>query len=205
MHDHPAHAPTMAAAGGDWYGDANHRLPTLYSPRLRLRWMDNDDLGALYRMFSDRDALRWWSHGPLASADDASIYLEEVHRGHRQGDLLQWGFERLDHHGVIGTALLAGVDSVHGRAEMRLLLKSQYWGHGYGREAATALLAHAFSDLGLRRIEAEVAPGNKASLKALESVGFKREGYLRQRWVIRGETQDSILLALLASEFAAPQ
>jgi RimJ/RimL family protein N-acetyltransferase len=200
MHDQPAHAPTLATAGGDWYGD--HRLPTLYSPRLRLRWLDNDDLGALYRMFSDREALRWWNHPPLASADDASIYLEGVHRGHRQGDLLQWGFERLDTHGIIGTALLAGVDPMHGRAEMRLLLKSRFWGHGYGREAARALLAYAFNDLGLRRIEAEATPGNRPSLKALEAVGFKREGYLRQRWLIGGEPQDSILLALLASEFA---
>ena len=202
MHDQTTHAPTLATAGGDWYGDPHHRLPTLYSPRLRLRWIDNDDLGALYHMFSDRDSLRWWSHPPLATAEDASIYIEEVHRGHRQGDLLQWGFERLDHHGIIGTVLLAHLDAAQGRAELRLLLKSQFWGHGYGREAANALLGHAFADLGLRRVEAEVAPGNKATLKALEAVGFKREGYLRQRWVIRGETQDSILLALLASEFA---
>ena len=185
----------------DWM-DAGHRLPTLDGPRVRLRWIANEDLDALYGVFSDRDALRWWRHPPFASTDDASIYLEQVHRGHEHGDLLQWGIETRDEGELIGTCLLAGVDAVHGRAEMRLLLRSRYWGQGYGREAGTVMLGHAFGELGLRRIEAETPPANAASLKALEALGFKREGYLRQRWLVRGETQDSVLLALLAQDFA---
>jgi RimJ/RimL family protein N-acetyltransferase len=196
------HAPTAAAMAPDWRGpDAARRLPTLYGPRLRLRWMDQDDLEALFGVFSDRDALRWWRHPPFASADDASIYLEQVHRGHEHGDLFQWGVEREVDGEMLGTVLLAGIDFVHGRGELRLLLKSGHWGQGYGREAATVLLAHAFGDMGLRRIEAETPPANVASLKALEALGFKREGYSRQRWLVRGETQDSVMLGLLASEF----
>ena len=196
------HAPPPAATGPDWRGmDARQRLPTLNGPRLRLRWMDQDDLEGLFGVFSDRDALRWWRHPAFTSADDASIYLEQVHRGHEHGDLFQWGVERELDNELIGTALLAGVDFVHGRAELRLLLKSKHWGQGYGREAATVLLAHAFGELGLRRLEAETPPANATSLKALEALGFKREGYLRQRWLVRGETQDSVMLGLLAADF----
>ena len=196
------HAPPAAASVPDWRRvDQAHRLPTLEGLRLRLRWLDQDDLESLFGVFSDRDALRWWRHPPFASTDDASIYLEQVHRGHEHGDLLQWGVERQADGEMMGTALLAGVDAVHGRAELRLLLKSKHWGQGYGREAATVLLAHAFGDLGLRRIEAETPPANTGSLKALEALGFKREGYLRQRWLVRGQTQDSVLLGLLAAEF----
>jgi RimJ/RimL family protein N-acetyltransferase len=196
------HAPTTAASGPDWRGmEAGHRLPTLDGSRLRLRWLDQDDLDALFGVFSDRDALRWWRHPPFASADDASIYLEQVHRGHEHGDLFQWGVERQADGELVGTALLAGVDFVHGRAELRLLLKSRHWGQGYGREAAVVLLAHAFGELGLRRIEAETPPANAGALKTLEGLGFKREGYLRQRWLVRGETQDSVMLGLLGADF----
>ena len=188
----------------DWL-DSGHRLPTLDGPRVRLRCIGHEDLDALFGVFSDRDALRWWRHPPFASTDDATIYLEQVHRGHVHGDLLQWGVETRDDGDLIGTCLLAGVDAVHGRAEMRLLLRSRYWGKGYGREAASVMLAHAFGELGLRRIEAETPPANAASLKALEALGFKREGYLRQRWLVRGLTQDSVLLALLAQDFAQAQ
>jgi RimJ/RimL family protein N-acetyltransferase len=183
--------------------DGAQRLPTLIGPRVCLRWIGLDDLEALFGVFSDRDALRWWRHPPFASTDDASIYLEQIHRGHEHGDLLQWGIERKADGELMGTVLLADVDPVHGHAEMRLLLRSRHWGNGYGREAATVMLEHAFSELGLRRIEAETPPANAHSLKTLEGLGFKREGYLRQRWLVRGETQDSVLLALLAGEFAA--
>jgi RimJ/RimL family protein N-acetyltransferase len=198
-----ASLPDPGARAAEWIPAESPRLPTLHAERVRLRWLDQDDLDALFGVYSDREALRWWNEPPFATTDDASIYLEQVHRGQRQGDLLQWGIERLDGHELIGTALLAGVDPVQGRAELRVLLKSAFWGHGYGREAATALLTHAFGDLGLRRIEAETPPGNRTSLKALEALGFKREGFLRQRWLVRGKTQDSVLLGLLAHEFRA--
>jgi [ribosomal protein S5]-alanine N-acetyltransferase len=201
---HATPFPTRPDPGPEWMErDSVHRLPTLEGERLRLRWIEQADLDALYGVLSDRDALRWWRHPPLASTDDASIYLEQVHRSHEHGDLLQWGIELKDGQELIGTGLLAGVDAVHGRAELRLLLRSRYWGKGYGREAGNLLLAHAFGQLALRRIEAETPPVNAVSLKALEALGFKREGYLRQRWLVRGETQDSVLLALLAHEYAA--
>jgi ribosomal-protein-alanine N-acetyltransferase len=146
--------------------------------------------------------LRWWPHATLASSDDASIYVEEIEHGLRQGDLLHWGVERLEQRGLMGIAMLAGIDAGQGRAELRVLLRAPDQGHGYGGEAAAALVAHGFGELGLRRIEAEAAPGNKDTMESLESIGFRREGYLRQRWMLGGEVQDSILLALLASEFA---
>ena len=71
----------------------------------------------------------------------------------------------------------------------------------YAREALTVLLDHAFSSLGLRRIEADVDPRNQGSLNTLEALGFRREGYLRQRWRVAGEIQDSVLMGLLASEW----
>jgi RimJ/RimL family protein N-acetyltransferase len=66
-----------------------------------------------------------------------------------------------------------------------------------------ALLDHAFGALCLHRIEADVDPRNTPSLRTLERLGFVREGYLRQRWAVGGERQDSVLLGLLASDWSA--
>jgi RimJ/RimL family protein N-acetyltransferase len=200
MQERPSPSP-VATAGGEWLGESSHRLPTLRTARLRLRWLETDDLEPLYRLYSDRESMRWTPHTPLASAEDASIQLEEAHRGLRQGDRLQWGVERLETRGVIGTALLADVDLAQGHAQMRLLLDNRFRGQGYGRETGVALLAHAFNELGLRRVEAEIAAGNQPSLKTFEALGFKREGYLRQRRVVGTAIHDCVLLALLASEF----
>jgi RimJ/RimL family protein N-acetyltransferase len=72
------------------------------------------------------------------------------------------------------------------------------------RMALRTLIGHAFGTLGLRRLEADVDPRNERSLHALEALGFRREGLLRERWLVEGEIQDSVLLGLLRSEWQAP-
>ena len=67
-------------------------------------------------------------------------------------------------------------------------------------EALVGLLSSAFSDMGLRRIEAEVDVRNSASARLLARLGFVREGLLRQRWVSKGEVKDVEIHGLLRSE-----
>jgi RimJ/RimL family protein N-acetyltransferase len=68
-------------------------------------------------------------------------------------------------------------------------------------EAVQLLLDFAFGTLGLHRIEADADPRNERSLRLLERQGFRREGYLRERWHHNGEIQDAIFLGLIRSEW----
>jgi RimJ/RimL family protein N-acetyltransferase len=68
-------------------------------------------------------------------------------------------------------------------------------------EALQTLLNHAFEGLELRRLEADVDPRNTASIRTLERLGFKREGYLRERWHVAGEIQDALFYGLLKREW----
>ena len=43
----------------------------------------------------------------------------------------------------------------------------------------------------------------KKNFRTLETLGFRREGYLRQRWLVAGERQDSVLMGLLAGDWQA--
>ena len=54
-----------------------------------------------------------------------------------------------------------------------------YWGQGYAREAATATLAHARGDLGLRRVVAITSVDNDASIGLLGRLGFVFERMTR--------------------------
>lgn len=56
----------------------------------------------------------------------------------------------------------------------RLCLK--FWGKGYAKEAAAAMLKYGFDDLKLPKIMAFVLPQNRASVRILEQLGFQ---YLR--------------------------
>ena len=58
-----------------------------------------------------------------------------------------------------------------------------------------------FEALDLHRLEADADPDNERSLRVLERQGFRREGYLRERWHHLGEVRDGVLLGLLRREW----
>ena len=72
-------------------------------------------------------------------------------------------------------------------------------------EALCAVINHCFGAAGIRRIEAEVNPDNLASCRLLAKLGFVLEGRARQRWVAKGQTYDTNLYGLLATEWVQAQ
>lgn len=68
---------------------------------------------------------------------------------------------------------------------------------GYMTQAVGLLAAHAFGDLRLHRIEANVMPRNTASLRVLEKNGFQNEGISKFYLNINGVWEDHIHMVLL--------
>ncbi|WP_329565001.1 GNAT family N-acetyltransferase [Streptomyces sp. NBC_01361] len=63
-------------------------------------------------------------------------------------------------------------------------------GRGYMTEGLELVVRFAFSELGLHRLEANIQPANTASLKLVERLGFRREGYSPGFQLIDGVWQD---------------
>lgn len=176
-------------------------LPTIDTDRVRLRWLTGSDVPDLFEVFADPEVMRYWSSPALKERDEAEKLLDQIHQYHREKSLFQWGVALQDDDRVIGTCTLARIDAKNRRAEIGYALNRQQWGRGLMKEALTSLFDYAFSRLVLYRIEADVDPRNAASIALLETLGFEREGYLRERWLMEGETQDSVLLGLLESDW----
>jgi len=177
------------------------RLPTIIAPRVALRWLTDADVEALYAIFSHSTVMRYWSTAPMSELEQARKLVADVHEGFRARRLFQWGVARLEDDRIIGTCTLFAIQESQGRAEIGYALGHDHWGRGYMNEALTALVGFAFETLELRRLEADVDPQNSGSIKALERLGFQREGLLRERWKVNGELQDSVFLGLLQSEW----
>jgi RimJ/RimL family protein N-acetyltransferase len=181
------------------------RLPAIEAQRVRLRWLEDGDVDALHGIFGDARVTRYWSTPPFPDRSAAVEYLEKVREGFRRRELFQWGVARRADDAVIGTCTLARLDSVQRRAELGFALAFGEWGRGLMSEALGVLLEFAFGRLALRRVEADVDPRNAPSIRLLERLGFQREGLLRERWQVSGETQDALLLGLLAREWRGPR
>jgi len=73
--------------------------------------------------------------------------------------------------------------------------------HGYGEDAARAIIKYAFEELNLHRIYAFCYPFNQAVISLIKKLGFKEEGVLRQSVFAGGKFHDKVLLALLREEW----
>lgn len=176
-------------------------LPTIPTSRLRLRWLNAADVSALFEIFGDALVCRYWSRPPLRKLAEAANLLDEIQRYFKERSLFQWGIADIDNDRVIGTCTLASLSPRHRRAEVGFALARAEWGKGYMTEALPALIGFAFDRLDLHRLEADVDPRNLRSIRLLEGTGFRREGYLRERYHLNGEIQDALFYGLLRPEF----
>lgn len=78
-----------------------------------------------------------------------------------------------------------------------------YAGQGYMTEAMHLALRHAFTTLGLHRLEANIQPGNTASIALVRRVGFTKEGYSRRYLKIGGRWRDHERWAILREDWQA--
>jgi RimJ/RimL family protein N-acetyltransferase len=176
-------------------------LPSLRGTRVALRGLEKRDAPSLFEIFGDSDVMRYWSSPPLATPADADILLREIQECLRSRTLFQWGIARIEDDRVIGTCTLFRLDSAHRRAEIGFALARECWGRGFATEAVGTLIRFAFVDLDLHRLEADADPRNERSLRLLERLGFRREGYFRERYHLGGEVQDAVMLGLLRTEW----
>lgn len=176
-------------------------LPNINAARISLRWLTDKDASSLFSVFSDPEVMRYWSSLPLNDLEDARKLLANIHDHFRQRTLFQWGVARNTDDHVIGTCTLFNLDVANRHAELGYALGREHWGQGYMQEALKALLDFSFDNLNMHRIEADVDPRNASSVKTLERLGFRREGYLRERWLVGGGAQDSLFYGLLRREW----
>jgi RimJ/RimL family protein N-acetyltransferase len=176
-------------------------LPTLTSARLVLRPLDAPDVPALFEIFGDPKAMRFWSAPPLPDMAAAHALLADIRRYFAARTLFQWGIELRATGAIIGTCTIFHIDHNHRRGEIGCAIARAHWEHGYASDALTTLIRFAFEQLDLHRLEADPDPQNIASLRLIERQGFKREGYLRERYFLNGEPQDALYYGLLRREW----
>lgn len=101
----------------------------------------------------------------------------------------------------VGYVMLFHVDETAGHADIAYWLTPDAQGEGYGTEAVSLLLDHAFGDRRLHRVRARALTTNDASQALLEHLGFIHEGVQRDEKYVRGEYVGTHVYGLLEDEW----
>jgi RimJ/RimL family protein N-acetyltransferase len=101
-----------------------------------------------------------------------------------------------------GEVVLNELDVDNQSCGFRIALPSAYTDRGLGTEATRLILGHAFDTVGVHRVELEVFAFNPRARRVYENVGFVYEGTKRQALRWQGEWVDTLVMAMLADDWA---
>jgi ribosomal-protein-alanine N-acetyltransferase len=156
-----------------------------------------DEAEFLALMRASRSFHRPWASAPT-DEDRFRAYLTDAQRPDFEAMLVC----RSDDHAILGFFNLSQI--------VRRSLQSAYLGYavgkpfagyGYMREGIELVLRRAFLTLRLHRIEANIQPGNQASIALARGAGFRREGFSPRYLKIGGRWRDHERWAILADEW----
>jgi ribosomal-protein-alanine N-acetyltransferase len=176
-------------------------VPELTTARLRLRAPALQDAAALLAILGDPEVTRYHNMPTLTTLDEARAALESLQQRFAVRDAIRWAIELAGQGGeMVGSVGLLRFDFEHRRGELGYEIGRRWWGRGLTTEAAGAVIRYGFAVLKLHRIEAGVLPGNDASVRVLEKLGFAEEGVRRDYLYAKGRFHSLRWFSLLEGD-----
>jgi [ribosomal protein S5]-alanine N-acetyltransferase len=170
--------------------------------RLLLKTLNEEDASAvLLYFYRNREFLEEWE--PEREASFYTLERQKAEIAHEQNEmdhgrmLKLWIFKKEDGN-LIGSLAFSNI--VRGAFLSCFLgyrLDGDETGKGYMTEAIKGALNVIFGEFGLHRVEANIMPKNRRSLRVTEKLGFRQEGYARKYLKINGVWEDHIHMVLI--------
>jgi len=165
--------------------------------RVALRRLDTGDVDALLDLARDSREL----HRPWAYPPERRDQVEDLLARARGDDFEGLVACRIDSGEIAGVLNVSQI--VRGAFQSAFLgyyVHARHAGQGLMREGLALVLAHAFGPLGLHRLEANIQPGNAASVALAVGAGFRLEGFSPRYLQVGGRWRDHERYALTREE-----
>lgn len=148
---------------------------TIETERLVLRHWRADDIEPFHRLNSDERVMRFFPF--RRDRKQSAEMLERIHQMVAD-DGFGWAAICLKDGTVIGFSGLSQINfetAFTPAVEIGWRLLPEHWGAGYASEAARALVAHGFNELGLDEIVSFAVTTNTASTGVMRRIGMTAE------------------------------
>lgn len=165
--------------------------------RFTLRPLVRGDARALFTTLADEAQCRYLSRCAFVDEEDLAAWLVDPEWNGRS-----WVAVDRAYGGLVGRFGLVSTAEV-GMSELGYITVTDWQGRGVARECAAALISHAFEVENQRRLVAEIDAESTASIALIESLGFTREGWLREHETTHKGLCDVLIYGLLRHEWNA--
>jgi ribosomal-protein-alanine N-acetyltransferase len=180
----------------------NWTPPTLATPRLVIRPVDEADTLAVFAACSDPRLTEFTIFPTHRTLDDSLAFVGAFTRQNYSQGIAAPLAVAWNHRPeiLIGCVGIHPVGETAHTVELGYWIAPAEWGRGVATEAAAATLKLAFDDERVNRVQARVIEGNLASDRVLLKLGFHLEGTLRQSLFRRSQFEDVRMYSLLRSD-----
>jgi len=171
--------------------------------RLILKTLSKIDAPALLDYFNRNKAFLepWevtWKEN-FFTVDYMQLLIKDDYEGLMAGHTLRlWIVLKNSPNKIIGSVALSSIArGAFQNACLGYRLDVKEINKGYMAEAIQKMVDIAFERLSLHRLEANIIPRNKASIRTVEKIGFEYEGLSKKYLKINGVWEDHVHMVLL--------
>lgn len=179
------------------------QIPDIYTDRLILNAITDDDAEIMLKLRSDEKIMFYIDRPLIQSIDEALDLIHNINESVKKNEGFVWAMRLKDNPELIGTIGFWRLNKEHHRGEVGYLMDINHWGKGLMQEAIEKILDYGFNTINFHSIEGVVNPDNAASIKVLERNKFVREAYYKENYYYNGKFLDSGVYSLLKSTWNA--
>ena len=174
----------------------------LEGSHVRLEPLTVDHIGPLVEVGLDPDLWRW-TQAILSTEDDLRAYVETALAEQAIGRSLPFATVERSSGRVIGSTRFGTIEPAHRRVEIGWTWIARPWQRtAINTEAKYLMLRHAFEVLGCIRVELKTDVLNERSRRAIERLGAREEGVLRDHVITSsGRIRGTVYYSILAAEW----
>lgn len=176
-------------------------FPVLETRRFLLREVERSDAADLFAVFADDEVTRFYNLPTFTSLDQAEQLISRMRQRFATQRAIRWAIARKADGRVLGTCGYTEWWPYFYKASVGYELGRPYWRQGVMSEVLSEILAFGFKKMDLNRVEALIMPGNVASERLVEKLGFVREGLLREYGYWEGKFHDLEIFAILRRDY----
>ncbi|UCE23604.1 MAG: GNAT family N-acetyltransferase [Candidatus Zixiibacteriota bacterium] len=172
-------------------------LPSLVGKKVYLRPATSDDVVNAHHWFMQSEPqMQCCEPLPFQTPSQAA----ELHRNSQGNDRQLLTIVLKDDKTPVGQVSFFDFNALNLSAALGIIIDPDQRRKGFAGEAAKLLIKYLFKYRNLNKVYAETADFNKEAIALLESVGFKKDGTLRQHYYYNGEYHDRLVYSLLRFE-----